>query len=387
MSPKPTAGDETRTGRDEPTTEKPGAVVLGRGETHIPEEDAVLLTDGGQIENMAYWRRNLEAALSSMEPETAVTERHNADDLVITPVGGSTQEERAELIHALERRGFEVTSSSEEEYIYVDVTDDRLDHPFADEDRRAMTDGGVEINDLEHDPRWFEFSNTPAVVVEVGKDDVVDKVTFADVQLRDCGALYWTEWTGDEGLIPKWRWAEVRYLDTERAERDGTIGMARIAPGDWNRLPNDIQHLVDQDDDTEDSDFVTDGGHHPDHAPTTSAPDWNEVKSSSFPDGGVARFPELVGVDRDILLVLARSAPCNGRELLADLETLRNEDIEDARLYPHLNELADAGLVEKRENYHDDRSHEFRLSDDGRHALREHAQRVQGAVEAFEEEQ
>jgi len=135
----------------------------------------------------------------------------------------------------------------------------------------------------------------------------------------------------------------------------------------------------------DDAVLLTDGGHHPDHTPSTNAPDWNEVKSSSFADGGVTRFPELVGFDRDILLILARSAPCNGRELLADLETLRNDDIGDAALYPHLNALVDAGLVEKRENYHDNRSHEFRLADDGRHSLREHAQRVQGAVEAFEE--
>ena len=264
MSDEPTAG-EARTGTDAPPTEKPDAAVLGRGETHIPDEDAVLLTDGSEDENMAYWRRNLESALSSMEPETAVTPRLNADDLVVTPVGGSTRGERAELIHALERRGFEVISSSQEAYIYVDVTDDRLDHPFADEDRRAMTDGGIETADeLEHDPRGFDFTITPAVVVEVGKDDVVSKVSFADVQLRECGALRWTEWTGAEGLLPEWRWSEVRYLDTERVERDGTNHMARIAPCDWNRLSDAVQELVDQDDGEMDSadpkDTFVDGG-------------------------------------------------------------------------------------------------------------------------------
>jgi len=365
MTDESTAGHDARTATDVLPVKKTDAAVLGRGEIHIPDEDAVLLTDGGELlpdslidalktsnchpdviryaekaadrgstpildslryfhreskvsriaiigtqiehtlwnrgadavlaqhghvdetstvileeivseraiidegvnntDDMAYWRRNLEAALSSMEPETAVTERHNADDLVITPVGGSTREERAELIHAIERRGFEITSSSEEEYIYVDVTDDRLDHPFADEDADLLTDGGVDTaNNLQHDPRGFDFTITPAVVVEVSKDDVVSKLSFADVQLRECGALHWTEWTGAEGLIPEWRWSEVRYLDTERVDRDDINHMARIAPCDWNLLSDAVQELVDQDEDEMDSadpkDMFIDGG-------------------------------------------------------------------------------------------------------------------------------
>lgn len=254
MSETNSAGDDARTGRDAPPTKKPDAAVLGRGETHIPDEDAVLLTDGGidTADDMAYWRRNLEAALSSMEPETAVTPRHNADDLVITPVGGSTRQERAELIHALEVRGFEVISSSQGKYIKVDVTDDRLDYPFVDEDRRAMTDGGT-----------------------------------------------------------------------------------------------------------------------------------STVSNGGSPD----RFPELVGFHRDILLVLARSQPTNGQGLLADLSTLRDEKIYGSRLYRNLGELVDAGLVDKEEFPDDDRAHEFQLSANGQHALREHAQRLEGAVEALSEDQ
>jgi DNA-binding PadR family transcriptional regulator len=111
-----------------------------------------------------------------------------------------------------------------------------------------------------------------------------------------------------------------------------------------------------------------------------------------LPDGGtvtnpsiVRRAPELSGFRRDILLILAWSEPTNGRGLLDDLSTLRDEEIGDARLYPNLNALVDAGLVEKRENYHDDRSHEFRLADAGRYALRDHAQRLAGAVNALDE--
>jgi DNA-binding PadR family transcriptional regulator len=113
-----------------------------------------------------------------------------------------------------------------------------------------------------------------------------------------------------------------------------------------------------------------------------------------LPDGGTAtnasivpRAPELSGFRRDILLILARSEPTNGRGLLDDLSTLRDEDIGDARLYPNLNALVDKGLVEKRENYHDDRSHEFRLADAGRYALRDHAQRLAGAVDALDQDE
>lgn len=433
MSDEPTAGDDARTAKDAPTTEKRSgsanfwdptepvdldhlvpldmanniddertkqritwvdgfgrayADALEDAEPEATDEDTIM-TDGGQNENMAYWQRNLEAALSSMEPETAVTPRLNADDLVITPVGGSTRKERAELIHALEVRGFEVISSSQGKYIKVDVTDDRLDYPFVDEDRRAMTDGGIETADeLEHDPRAFKTSLTPAIVEEVLDDDSVSKVSFANVQLRGCGALHWEEWSGASGLLPNWRWSEVRYLDTERADRDGTRTRARICADDWDRLPTIVQNVVNLEDDPDEPDLVTDGGHRPGHPPsTTSPPDPDAYKESSSTNGGVTRLPEMPGFERDILLTLARSQPTNGQGLLADLSTLRDEEVGDARLYPHLNGLADAGLVDKRENYHDDRSHEYRLADAGGRALREHAQRLEGAVEALSEDQ
>ena len=139
---------------------------------------------------------------------------------------------------------------------------------------------------------------------------------------------------------------------------------------------------------TDEETVMTDGGHPPAHTPSTTSPqDPDADRESSSTNGGVRRFPELPGFERDVLLTLARSQPTNGRGLLADLSTLRDEEVGESRLYPHLNELADSGLVEKRENYHDDRSHEYRLADAGGHALREHAQRLEGAVEALSEDQ
>lgn len=101
-------------------------------------------------------------------------------------------------------------------------------------------------------------------------------------------------------------------------------------------------------------------------------------------NGGARRFPELVDFRRDILLTLARSGPTHGQGLKDDLACLRDEDVNDGRLYPNLNALVDDGLVEKHENRHDERSHEFELSKRGRASVREHAQRVTGAVDALD---
>ena len=105
------------------------------------------------------------------------------------------------------------------------------------------------------------------------------------------------------------------------------------------------------------------------------------VSNGGSPD----RFPELVAFHRDILLTLARSQPTNGQGLLADLSTLRDEHIYGSRLYRNLGELVDAGLVDKEEFPNDDRAHEFQLSASGQQAIRGHAQRLEGAVEALNE--
>jgi DNA-binding PadR family transcriptional regulator len=151
--------------------------------------------------------------------------------------------------------------------------------------------------------------------------------------------------------------------------------------------------------------FAGDEARTDDDAPRTEKPDGNFLGQGEthIPDEGAVlltdggtlaangsgdgahRIPELSAFRRDILLTLAKSQPTNGRGLLDDLSTLRDEEIGDARLYPNLNDLVHMYLVEKRENYHDERSHEYRLADAGRSALREHAQRVQAAVDALNE--
>ena len=101
-------------------------------------------------------------------------------------------------------------------------------------------------------------------------------------------------------------------------------------------------------------------------------------------DGGFCGFLGLVGFRRDILLTLACIGPTHGQGLADDLARLRNEEINDGRFYPHLNALVDDEFVEKRENEHDNRSHEYALTEIGRESIREHAQRLTDAVEAID---
>jgi|GEM_PF-4032499 len=48
MTHETSAGENARTDRDAPHDKKPDAAVLGRGETRVPDEDAVILADGGR---------------------------------------------------------------------------------------------------------------------------------------------------------------------------------------------------------------------------------------------------------------------------------------------------------------------------------------------------
>jgi len=103
-------------------------------------------------------------------------------------------------------------------------------------------------------------------------------------------------------------------------------------------------------------------------------------------DGGTAtvRMPELPDFQRDILLVLAISEPTHGQGIVEDLSTLRDEDVNNGRLYPNLDELAGQGLVEKSIRATDGRSNEYRLTPAGRAAVRSHARRVGDAVDALD---
>jgi DNA-binding PadR family transcriptional regulator len=101
-------------------------------------------------------------------------------------------------------------------------------------------------------------------------------------------------------------------------------------------------------------------------------------------DGGSKRLIDLPGYRRDILLALAHSGPANGHRIMDVLSALRGEEITDGGFYPNLNALVDEGLIEKHEQKHNKRSNEYALSERGRETIREHAQRIAGALEAID---
>jgi len=78
------------------------------------------------------WAAQLEAALASMEPETDVQKRPAADEVHVTVDADDTRQMRAELSGALQRRGFTVLSTTDEDRIRVDATAEPLTHPFTE---------------------------------------------------------------------------------------------------------------------------------------------------------------------------------------------------------------------------------------------------------------
>lgn len=81
-----------------------------------------------------YWTRQLRAVLSRMEPATRIeSDRGTEHTIAVSLINTSARSARAELIAALERRGFAVVSTTRESPIRVDATADRLQHPYADE--------------------------------------------------------------------------------------------------------------------------------------------------------------------------------------------------------------------------------------------------------------
>lgn len=111
-------------------------------------------------------------------------------------------------------------------------------------EERVMTDGGI---DLEHDPREFRRDYTPAVVREVHNDGTTTPISFVDVDVKDSGVLRFREWSGDTGLLPAWRWSEVRFLETEIVKVHGETHAYRckqIARDDWDKLPDRITDAI-----------------------------------------------------------------------------------------------------------------------------------------------
>lgn len=80
-----------------------------------------------------------------------------------------------------------------------------------------------------------------------------------------------------------------------------------------------------------------------------------------------ARLADLTAFQRDLCWLLAHEAPAKGLRLKEVLARYYDEPVNHSRLYPNLDDLVDAGLVEK--GARDRRTNEYRLTAAGRRAL------------------
>lgn len=110
---------------------------------------------------------------------------------------------------------------------------------------------GQEATDgiLDADPREFYESWRPGVVHERLDDGETAKVSFADIDIHDSGALAWRTWDGEVGLLPEWRWTEVSFIDTERVydEHGYASGKQSVTEDDWGRLPDTVREEIADD--------------------------------------------------------------------------------------------------------------------------------------------
>lgn len=73
---------------------------------------------------------------------------------------------------------------------------------------------------------------------------------------------------------------------------------------------------------------------------------------------------DLTAFQRDVLYVLAGLDEAYGLAIKAELEDYYEGDVNHGRLYPNLDSLVEAGLVEKRSR--DDRTNVYSITDSGR---------------------
>jgi len=82
----------------------------------------------------------------------------------------------------------------------------------------------------------------------------------------------------------------------------------------------------------------------------------------------VVYLHELTGFQRDLLYVVASCDGRSGQQIASELERRLDEEITHGRLYPNLDALVEAGLVEKGQSSR--RTNYYRLTSDGDAALR-----------------
>jgi DNA-binding PadR family transcriptional regulator len=81
----------------------------------------------------------------------------------------------------------------------------------------------------------------------------------------------------------------------------------------------------------------------------------------------MTNYALLTGFQRDILWIINEEGPVYGLAVKRELEDYLGEQVTHGRLYQNLDQLVDAGLVEKSER--DKRTNEYELTQAGRTAI------------------
>ena len=99
----------------------------------------------------------------------------------------------------------------------------------------------------------------------------------------------------------------------------------------------------------------------------------------------VESFTDLSTFQQEILLSIAKLESANaeayGLAIKQELELVYDDDVNHGRLYPNLDELVTAGLVEKRAL--DKRTNEYTLTEQAEQYLREQRARVTEILDAY----
>jgi len=94
---------------------------------------------------------------------------------------------------------------------------------------------------------------------------------------------------------------------------------------------------------------------------------------------------DLIGFQRDLLVVAAGLEEPNGLDIKSELEQYYTSEINHGRLYPNLNTLVEKGLVEKGQK--DDRTNQYVVTDRGERELDARRDWEDDYVEAADDEQ
>jgi DNA-binding PadR family transcriptional regulator len=94
---------------------------------------------------------------------------------------------------------------------------------------------------------------------------------------------------------------------------------------------------------------------------------------------------DLIGFQRDLLVVAAGLEEPNGLDIKSELEQYYTSEINHGRLYPNLNTLVEKGLVEKGQK--DERTNQYVVTDRGERELDARRDWEDDYVEAADDEQ